>query len=113
MSIQTSNLTSVLPLYLNPLLDLNVNSSTVSSVLLVILLLVIFFTVFILIANYLRLKRAIKDKFVFIEVKPPYRSLQSVFSTNQLFGVIHSLERHASLIDKLLKIKLSTPLAVN
>jgi RecA/RadA recombinase len=105
MSIQASNLTSVLPSYLNPLLDLNVDSSTVSTVLLVILLLIIFSTIFILIANYLRLKRAIKDKYVFIEVKPPYKSLQSAFSTNQLFGVIHSLERHASLIDKLLKIK--------
>jgi len=105
MSIQASNLTSVLPSYLNPLLDLNVDSSIVSTVILVILLLIIFSTVFILIANYLRLKRAIKDKFVFIEVKPPYRSLQSAFSTNQLFGVIHSLERRASLIDKLFKIK--------
>jgi len=105
MSIQASNLTSVLPSYLNPLLDLNVDSSIVSTVILVISLLIIFSTIFILIANYLRLKRAIKDKFVFIEVKPPYRSLQSAFSTNQLFGVIHSLERRASLIDKLFKIK--------
>ena len=105
MSIHAINLTSVLPSYLNPLLDLNVDSSAVNTVFLVILLLVIFSTIFILIANYLRLKRAIKDKFVFIEVKPPYRSLQSAFSTNQLFGVIHSLERHVSLIDKFLKIK--------
>lgn len=105
MSIQASNLTSVLPSYLNPLLDLNVDSSIVSTVILIISLLIIFSTIFILIANYLRLKRAIKDKFVFIEVKPPYRSLQSAFSTNQLFGVIHSLERRASLIDKLFKIK--------
>jgi len=47
----------------------------------------------------------LNDKYTFIEVKPPYKSLQSAFSTNQLFGVIHSLTRTTSLIDKLLKIK--------
>lgn len=105
MSIQASNLTSVLPSYLNPLLDIKVDSSTVFTVLVVMALLVIFSTLLILVANYLKLKRALNDKFMFIEVKPPYKALQSAFSTNQLFGVIHSLERQSSFLDKLLQIK--------
>ncbi len=105
MAIHAINFSKVFPTYLDFLWSLKFSLPAVNVVLLGILFLIIFSIVIILIVNYWRLKRVLNSKYIFIEVKPPYKSLQSAFSTNQLFGVIHSLERHASLIDKLLKIK--------
>lgn len=105
MLIQAINLTSVLPSYLDPLWSLKVDPLMVSLVLFVILFFVVFFVIVFLLVNFLKLRESLNGKYVFIEVKPPYKTLQSAFSTNQLFGVIHSLERQTSLIDRLLKIK--------
>lgn len=102
MSIQANYLKSVLPAYFDPLWSLRID---ISIVLPILLGLIAFYVLFILVFYYWQLRRYLSDKYTFIEVKPPYKSLQSAFSTNQLFGVIHSLARTTSLFDKLLRIK--------
>ena len=105
MSTQAINLTSVFPSYLSFLWNLKFETSTLNNLVVSITVFVTVSFVIFLILSYLRLKRSLDSTYTFLEVKPPYNTLQSAFSTNQLFGVIHSLQRHTSFINTLLKVK--------
>ncbi len=55
--------------------------------------------------QYFRIKRTIKLQYSFLEVTPAYNSMKSAFSTNQLFKVIHSIQKPTSFVDRLLRVK--------
>jgi len=105
MSIQPNYLSSVFPTYFDALWSLRIDSSIVLTALFWLFWLIFISVIAIIAIMYLRLRRTLNGQYTLIEVKPPYKSLQSAFSTNQLFGVIHSLGRNTSFIDKLLKTK--------
>lgn len=105
MSTQAINLTNVFPSYFSSLWNLKYEISTLNNFVISITVFIIVSFVVFLILSYLRLKRSLDSAYTFLEVKPPYNTLQSAFSTNQLFGVIHSLQRHTSLINTLLRVK--------
>ena len=51
--------------------------------------------------KFLLFRRRVKHKYVLFEVKPLQETLQSSFSTQQLFNVIHSLVKQRSFLEKL------------
>ncbi len=71
----------------------------------------ILFFIFILfllalwIFRYFSMKKQLKQCSILLEIKPPSISLQSAFSTKQLFTILHSLGHNFSFIEKLLKVK--------
>ena len=53
----------------------------------------------------IRLRITVSKKYVLLEVKPVYKTLQSPLSTQQLFKMLHSLDKHASLTERLFHVK--------
>lgn len=96
----TINLNDVLPSYLIPLLNLDYAYwiPIVISCLFVILFLYICL-------QLLKIRIKLKEKRTFLEVVPTSYSTQSSFSTEQLFTILHSLEKPTSLLAGLIKIK--------
>ncbi len=97
------NPTEVLPAYLVPLfseaflIDI-IRFLTVSGAIL------IFLSVFLAI---LRLVLTSKKRYVYLEVKPTYKALKSAFSTKQLFGILHSIDRPTSFLERIVGVKQS------
>ena len=62
----------------------------------------LFITIVYFVIKLLLLKNKLKQKYVIYEVKPLQKTLQSAFSTQQLFTLIHGLIKQRSFSDKLL-----------
>ena len=58
-----------------------------------------------IIAKLLAIRVTSKQRYTFLEVKPSYKSLKSAFSTEQLFSILHTIQRPTSLTDRILGIK--------
>lgn len=58
-----------------------------------------------IIAKLLAIRITSKQRYTFLEVKPSYKSLKSAFSTEQLFTILHTIQRPTSLTDRILGIK--------
>lgn len=93
-----SNLSDAFPDYLAPLFNIPFSPYFIIGLFLGII-------AFIFYIKYLGIKKSLKEKYVFLEVKPTDRTLKSPLSTNQLFTVLHSLEKDSS--DWLIKSKRS------
>ncbi len=59
----------------------------------------------IVIIKLIAFSLSLRQKYVFLEVKPSYKSFKSSFSTEQLFTVLHAIQKPLSLKEKLLGIK--------
>ncbi len=94
------NLNNILPSYLTPLLTFNYAYwiPIVTSSLFVIVF-------FYLCIQFLKIRSKLKEKRTFLEVIPTSYSTQSPFSTEQLFTILHSLEKPTSLFAGLFTIK--------
>lgn len=96
-----AELSQILPSYLIPLF-----SHTDLSLLLAILIAIIALAIVALVILTLtRIRYSLQRQYSLLEVKPVYKTLQSPLSTQQLFTVLHSLEKQASFIENLLSIK--------
>lgn len=94
------NLNDVLPSYLIPLLSLNYANW------IPILISILFVIVFCYIClQLLKIRIKLKEKRAVLEVIPTSYSTQSPFSTEQLFTILHSLEKPISLLSGLFTIK--------
>lgn len=62
-----------------------------------------------LLSIYFRIRKELKQKYVLLEMQPPSVSLQSAFSTKELFSILHSLDHDSSFLDK--KINVRKPLS--
>ena len=58
-----------------------------------------------LLKTFFRLNGMIRKSYVFLEVKPTYKTQQSAFSTKQLFTILHSLDRPISIFERLIGVK--------
>jgi len=98
-------LKSSLPSYFAPLFSFGVNEQTVWVFLAILFFTFIFFSFLYGIILYFRFKKSLLQKSTILEIRPPSISLQSAFSTKQLFTILHSLTHDLSLGEKLLKVK--------
>src|SRR3990167_4501994 len=101
------SLNDVLPSYLVPLFSLRLSPNSVSIIIILFLVCAITFIALYIYLRYLGFKKQLSQKFVLLEIKPPSISLQSAFSTKQLFTILHSLDIEGTFIEKLLQIKKS------
>jgi len=65
----------------------------------------LFFFIGLIILKYLQFKKSLQGSYVLLEIKPPSISLQTAFTTKQLFTILHSLNSKPTLLDRLLKNK--------
>ena len=99
--MNNADFTNILPSYLSPFFTAS--------------FIVLFFQLFsaglvvtvlaYLLLRFIQLRMTLAKQYVLLEVKPVYKTLQSPLSTKQLFTVLHSIEQHSSLTEKLLGIK--------
>jgi len=71
---------------------------------------VVFFATFLffiglIILKYLQFKKSLQGSYVLLEIKPPSISLQTAFTTKQLFTILHSLDSKPTLLERLLNNK--------
>jgi len=78
--------------------------TTVSLVPVILLVPSLFFIGFIIL-KYFQFKKSLQGSFVLLEVKSPSISLQSAFTTKQLFTILHSIVSKPNILDRLLKNK--------
>lgn len=103
----TSNIDwkSVFPSYVAPLFSLHITHLSITSFLAILLFTFILFLVGYAYLLYLRFRNDLSQKSLILEIKPPSISLQSAFSTKQLFTILHSLSRGLTFAEKILKVK--------
>ena len=97
MQITADLLQEVLPSYLLILF-------TPNSLYILFLCFVFIITLFSIL-QLIKVKRFLGQKCTYLEIKPSYKSLQSGFSTKQLFTILYSIHKPASFWDKFLGIK--------
>lgn len=83
---QSINASDVFPSYLNPLFNIGISPQFIIG------LIFIGIAIFVYL-KYLSIKKSLGIRYNFLEIKPTDRTLKSPLSTNQLFSVLHSLER--------------------
>jgi len=71
----------------------------------VILLASFVFFIGLIILKYFQFKKSLQGPYVLLEIKPPSISLQTAFTTKQLFTILHSLDTKPTLLDRLLRNK--------
>ncbi len=96
-----SNLSQEFPSYLSPLFSITFLARFVQ----LLLIAGLGYLSLLLLQTLFRLYRMFKGSYVFLEVKPTYKAQQSAFSTKQLFTILHSLDRPASILERLVGIK--------
>ncbi len=99
------NLNDVLPSYLSPLFSLDLKGISILSILVTTAVVIILLVGAYIYLLYLGFKKQLSQKSIILEIKPPSISLQSAFSTKQLFKILHSIDHEASFIEKLLQVK--------
>ncbi len=63
------------------------------------------FFIGLIIIKYLQFKKSLQGSYVLLEIKPPSISLQTAFTTKQLFTILHSLDTKPTFLDRLLRNK--------
>lgn len=107
IATSASTLKDAFPPYLGFLFSLNFPSvSSLQFSVLAFLLLTFLITVYI-IYRYFQFKRQLLQKSTLLEIKPPAISLQSAFSTNQLFTIFYSLDHDTPFIERLFNVKIT------
>ncbi len=99
--MSNAELSQFLPSYLVPLFS-HSNINYLQIILPAFIVGTIILTVLI---KVIRLRFVIHKPYTLLEVKPVYKTLQSPLSTQRLFTVLHSLEKHASLTESLFGVK--------
>ncbi len=99
------NLNDAFPSYLSPLFSLDLKEISILSIFLTTAVVIILLVGAYIYLLYLGFKKQLSQKTVLLEIKPPSISLQSSFSTKQLFTILHSLDHKATFIEKLLQVK--------
>ncbi len=107
MSIQynIANLKDAFPSYFHPLFSLLSTPHILNNFFIISGLIILILITAIFIISYIRIKRFLSGSYTILEVKPTYKTLQSAFSTEQLFAVVHSLEQPISLFERLIGLK--------
>ena len=54
---------------------------------------------------YIRIKKAITEKYTYLEIRPTDKTLKSPLSTNELYTLLHSLGKQNSFIERLTGFK--------
>ncbi len=96
---------STVPSYLSWLFSIHLNQINIFTLSLILLFTFILFLGIYVYLLYLRFKKQLSQESVILEIKPPVISLQSAFSTRQLFTILHSLDHKLTNFEKLLKVK--------
>ncbi len=86
-----------LPLSLLPQLE----SSYIGLIAIILVLSLLFIAFLLALAKFFLLKSKLRQEYVVFEVKPLQETLQSSFSTQQLFNLIHGLVKQQSFLEKL------------
>ncbi len=81
-----SNISDAFPPYITPLFNIGISPQFIIGLLLIGIAIFAYL-------KYLSVKKSLEIKYNFLEIKPTDRTLKSPLSTNQLFTVLHSLER--------------------
>ncbi len=99
---------STIPSYLSWLFSVHLNQINIFTLIFILLFTFILFLGLYVYLLYLRFKKQLSQQSVLLEIKPPAISLQSAFSTRQLFTILHSLDHKLTNLEKLLKVKRRT-----
>lgn len=95
------NLSEVLPAYLVPLFS----ETFITQILRMFVIVGLVWLVLSLFVAVLRLVLTSRKRYIYLEVKPTYKALQSAFSTKQLFSILHSIDRPISLLERVIGVK--------
>ncbi len=95
------NLTEVLPAYLVPLFS----ETFITQILRMFVIVGFAWLVLSIFIAVLRLVLTSRKRYIYLEVKPTYKALQSAFSTMQLFSILHSIDRPISLLERVIGVK--------
>ncbi|MCR4329612.1 MAG: type IV secretion system DNA-binding domain-containing protein [Candidatus Roizmanbacteria bacterium] len=95
------NWSDVIPPTLTQLILIGTNISWVT----VLLFATLFFFIGLIVIKYVQFKKSLQGSYVLLEIKPPSISLQTAFTTKQLFTILHSFDSKPTLLDRLLKNK--------
>lgn len=87
-------------------------SAIVISVALAVVVIIVLALLAVFVIKVLKLRRLIRQPYVFLELTPPSQSMKSQRSTQELFAVIHGLHAARSLSEKLWAKKLAVSLEV-
>lgn len=105
IATSASTLKDTFPPYLGFLFTLNFPSVSSFQFGLLMFFFLIFLVGVYIIYRYFQFKRQLLQKSTLLEIKPPAISLQSAFSTKQLFTIFYSLDHDTSFIERLLNVK--------
>jgi len=86
---------------------LGILKNSLPSVLVVFIILVFLYFIFKLARQLLTISLHLKQKFAVLEVKPPQETLQSSYTTQQLFNLIHGLAKQRSWLHRILGLQKS------
>lgn len=103
--MRTLNFKDAFPSYITSLLPSHYPVDLIRALPTIIVVLVICFVGVSICLWFIRLRKMLQVTYTFLEIKPTDRTLKSPLSTNQLFTVLHSLEKQTSLLDRFLGIK--------
>lgn len=95
------NLSEVLPAYLVPLFS----ETFITQILRMFVIVGLAWLVLSIFIAILRLVLTSKKRYIYLEVRPTYKALQSAFSTKQLFSILHSIDRPISFLERIVGVK--------
>ncbi len=95
------NFTEVLPAYLMPLFS----QTFTTQILRVFVIVGLVWLVLSIFVAVLRLVLTSRKRYIYLELKPTYKALQSAFSSKQLFSILHSIDRPISLLERVIGVK--------
>ncbi len=99
--MENINWSDVIPPTLAQLILIGANISWIT----VVFFATFFFFIGLSVLKYLQFKKSLQGSYVLLEIKPPSISLQTAFTTKQLFTILHSLDTKPTLLDRLLRNK--------
>ena len=80
---------------------------TVETVLIPLTSFVTLYILFQLTLKLIAIRMYLRQKYIFLEIKPTDRTLKTPFSTSQLFTILHSLQKPRTFLDKFLGMRKS------
>lgn len=96
------NLSSAFPDYLTWLYPSSITSNLILSI---IISIIFFFGVIFIFLYLLRLKKFSTTRYTFLELQPIEKTLKSPLATDELYTLLHSLNKESSLLNRLIGIK--------
>jgi len=104
-NLTTIDISKSFPSYLSWIFTGSTFPHIISSIAILLPVAIVLLFALSIILFYLRIKKAIADSYVYLEVKPTDKTLKSPLSTNQLFTLLHSLTKQCSPFEKLIGFK--------